>query len=68
VIFGSHILANDPLAHGLVDEFHVLVASVVLGEGVPTFEPGLIAPFRLISQCKLPASDIAALHYDCRPR
>jgi dihydrofolate reductase len=66
LIFGSHILANDLLAQGLVDEFHLLVGNVVLGEGIRTFEPGLTTPFRLLGQRHLAGSDIAALHYDCR--
>lgn len=68
LIFGSHVLFNDLLRHGLVDEFHLLVGNVVLGGGVPTFEPGVTAPFRLLGQRRLPGSDIAALHYDCRTR
>lgn len=68
LIFGSSVLFNDLLAHGLVDEFHLLVGNVVLGGGVPTFEPGVTAPFRLLGQRQLPGSDIAALHYDCRAR
>jgi len=67
LIFGSHVLFNALLAQGLVDEFHHLVGNVVLGEGVPTFEPGVTASLRLISQRRLAGSDIAALHYDCRP-
>jgi dihydrofolate reductase len=68
LIFGSHILANDLLAQGLVDEFHLLVGNVVLSEGVRTFEPGLTGPFKLMDQRQLPNSDIAALRYDCRHR
>ncbi|MGO8104623.1 dihydrofolate reductase family protein [Rhizobium leguminosarum] len=66
LIFGSRILFNDLLAHGFVDEFHLLVGNVVLGGGVRTFEPGLSAPFKLLGQRQLAGSDIAALHYDCR--
>jgi dihydrofolate reductase len=66
LIFGSRILFNGLLAHGLVDELHLLVANVLLGDGVRTFEPGLSVPFRLLRQRQLAGSDIAALHYDCR--
>ena len=62
LIFGSHILFNSLLANGLVDELHLLVGNVVLGDGVRTFEPGLRPPFQLLGQCKLADSDIAALH------
>lgn len=68
LIYGSHVLYNDLLVHGLVDELHLLVGNVVLGDGVPTFEPGLVRPLTLLGQRRLPDSDIAALHYDCRPR
>lgn len=68
LIFGSHILFNGLLAYGLVDEFHLLMANVVLGDGVRTFEPGLKVPFRLLGQRRLAHSDIVALHYNCRQR
>tara|TARA_R110002020_G_scaffold5971_22_gene24700 strand:- start:5224 stop:5808 length:585 start_codon:yes stop_codon:yes gene_type:complete len=67
LIFGSHILAHDLLAKGLVDEFYLLIGNVVLGEGIRTFEPGPSAPFKLLGQRQLPGSDIAVLRYDCRP-
>lgn len=66
LMFGSAILANDLLSHGLVDEFHLLVGNVVLGEGARTFASGQRAPFKLLNQRRLEDSDIAALLYDCR--
>lgn len=65
VIFGSRMLVNLLLTEGLVDEYHLLVANVVLGGGVPTFEPGATASFQLLNHRQLPASDIVALHYAC---
>lgn len=68
LIYGSHVLYSALLADGLVDELHLLVGNVLLGGGVPTFEPGLVQAWRLLAQRRLPGSDTVALHYDCRPR
>jgi dihydrofolate reductase len=68
LIFGSHLLYNGLLANGLVDELHLLVGNVLLGAGVPTFEPGLVQQWRLMDQSRLAGSDTVALHYDCSPR
>jgi len=69
LIYGSHLLYSGLLAHGLVDELHLLVGNVLLGGGVPTFEPGLVAQhWPLRSHNRLPGSDTVALHYDCRPQ
>lgn len=68
LIYGSHLLCNGLLVHGLVDELHLLVGNVLLGEGVPTFEPGLTQRWMLLDQRRLPGSDTVALHYDCRRR
>ncbi|KQW44577.1 MULTISPECIES: dihydrofolate reductase family protein [unclassified Roseateles] len=61
--YGSHVLMNDLLAYGMVDELRVLIANVVLGEGVRTFEAGLPAPLRLVAQRRLAGSDIVMLRY-----
>jgi dihydrofolate reductase len=68
LIYGSHLLFNGLLAQGFVDELHLLIANVLLGEGVPAFEPGLAQRWALKSHKRLPGSDTVALHYDCRPR
>lgn len=43
LIFGSHVLWNDLLAKGLVDELHVMIAPVLLGGGTPLIpkKPGI---------------------------
>jgi dihydrofolate reductase len=66
LIYGSHLLTGSLLAHGLVDELHLLVGNVLLGAGVPTFEPGLAQPWTLLEQRRLPGSETVALRYGCR--
>lgn len=68
LIYGSHVLYSGLLAQGLVDEFHLLVANVLLGDGVPTFERGLAQQWQLLEQRRLPGSDTVALRYDCSRR
>lgn len=66
--YGSHVLMNDLLAHGLVDEVRLLMGNVVLGEGVRTFEAGLQSPLTLIEERRLAGSAIVMLRYECAPR
>lgn len=68
VAFGGHVLMNDLLAHGLVDEVRLLIGNVVLGDGVRTFERGLTSPLRLIGQRRLPGSNTVLLQYSCGSR
>lgn len=68
LIYGSRVLYNALLAQGLVDELHLLVGNVLLGDGVPTFDPGHAQRWTLLGQRRLPGADTVALHYDCRPR
>ena len=63
--YGSHVLMNDLLAHGLVDELRLLVGNVVLGDGVRTFGASLHAPLSLIEERRLDGSDIVMLRYTC---
>jgi dihydrofolate reductase len=65
VVFGSPVLASDLLAHGLVDELHLLVGNVMLGEGVPAFQAAAGRPFKLLSQKRLDDSETVRLHYAC---
>ena len=37
LMFGSHVLWNDLLTAGLVDELHLMIGSAFLGDGVPLF-------------------------------
>lgn len=38
LVFGSHVLWNDLLSAGLVDELHLMIGSAFLGDGVPVFD------------------------------
>jgi dihydrofolate reductase len=68
LVFGSHVLWNDLLVHGLVDELHLLVGPVVLGDGVRAFEQSLAASLQLTGERRLPDSDTVLLQYSCGSR
>jgi dihydrofolate reductase len=67
-VFGSHVLWNDLLALGLIDELHLLMGPVVLGSGVRAFEPGHAASLRLTGERRLSGSDTVLLQYSCGSR
>ena len=48
LILGSHVLWNDLLAAGLVDELHLMIGAGVVGGGTPAFEGGKPANLRLL--------------------
>lgn len=63
LMYGGTKVWQDLYAHGLVDELHLLLGPLVLGEGVPLFAPGVTRPMTLLDHRRLPGSDIVALHY-----
>ena len=65
LVFGSHVLWNELLAQGLVDELHLLVAPVMLGAGVRAFERAGAATPRLLQQRRLDGSETVLLQYGC---
>lgn len=48
LVFGSHMLWNDLLSRGLVDELHFMIGAGVLVEGVRAFETKLPGQLRLV--------------------
>jgi dihydrofolate reductase len=66
LITGSKTLWNDLLAHGLVDEVHLMIGNLILGEGVPAFESKSDASLRLIDIHRWEDSDNVLLRYEVR--
>ncbi len=64
LITGSRTLWNDLLAHDLVDEIHLLVGNLILGQGVPVFVGKTAASLRLIDTRRWDDSDNVLLRYE----
>ena len=63
VCFGSLRTWNDLLAHGLVDELHILVGPGAIGSGVPTFTGPVDRELTLLDVRRLEDSQLVALRY-----
>src|SRR6266700_379744 len=61
---GSRTLWNDLLAHDLVDEIHLMIGNVVLGEGIPVFVGKPPASLRLIDVRSWEDSDNILVRYE----
>jgi dihydrofolate reductase len=61
--FGSHILWNDLLAAGLVDELHLMIGAGVLGEGVRAFEIRPPGSLRLLDTRTFEGSSLLMAQY-----
>lgn len=62
LMFGSHVLWNDLLKAGLVDELHLMIGSAFLGEGVPVFD-GPRTGLRLLDARVLDGSQLLLARY-----
>ena len=60
---GSHQLVHLLLEHDLVDELHVLMYPVILGEGKRLFPRGVHTAFKLKTATPFP-SGVVSLHYE----
>jgi dihydrofolate reductase len=62
LVFGSHVLWNDLLKAGLVDELHLMIGAAVLGDGVPLFT-GPRTELRLLDVRRLGDSQLVLAIY-----
>jgi len=63
LVFGSHVLWNDLLAAGLVDELHFMIGARVVGEGVRAFETRPPGPLRLLDTRTFDGSSLLLVRY-----
>jgi dihydrofolate reductase len=66
LVFGSHTLWNDLLAHDLVDELHLMIGPVVLGAGTPLFDGQPAISLRLIDTRTWDSSGNVLIRYEVR--
>jgi dihydrofolate reductase len=63
LIIASHILWNDLLAHGLVDELHLTVSSELFGDGTRLFTGSHQGRLQLLEVIPYPGSGAFKLRY-----
>lgn len=63
LITGSRTLWNDLVAHGLVDEIHLMIGNLVLGAGVLLFAARPPDSLRLLEVRAWPGSNNVLLRY-----
>jgi dihydrofolate reductase len=66
-VAGGANVIQQYLRVGLVDEFQLHVAPVLLGGGVPLFDGGLPEPRRVVRTRVIESPGVAHLRYDVRP-
>lgn len=67
LMFGSHILWNDLLAKGLVDELHLMIGAGVVGDGTRAFESKPSGLLRLLDTVTWEGSNLVLLRYGIEP-
>ena len=63
LIFGSHVLWNELLAKGLIDELHLMIGPGVVGEGVRAFEARPSGSLRLLGNRTFDGSSLILVRY-----
>jgi dihydrofolate reductase len=66
IAYGGAAFASALIRHGLIDEFHLLINPVAIGNGMAIFsEPGSRQELRLVKASQF-ACGVVALHYGVR--
>lgn len=68
LVFGSHVLWNELMAAGLVDELHMLIGPGIVGEGIRAFETRPSGSLRLLGTRSFDASSLLLVRYGIEPR
>jgi len=63
LIFGSHLLWNDLLTAGVVDELHLMIGAGVVGQGVRAFETRPPGSLRLLDTRTFDGSSLLLARY-----
>ena len=63
LVFGSHVLWNNLLAAGLVDELHFMIGAGVVSEGVRAFETRPPGSLRLLDTRTFDGSNLLLVRY-----
>ncbi|MGH7196491.1 MAG: dihydrofolate reductase family protein [Candidatus Saccharimonadales bacterium] len=63
VIFASRLLWNDLIAHGLVDELHLMISPVILNDGTPIFTSDPKVSLNLLEARTWDKSGLALVRY-----
>jgi dihydrofolate reductase len=64
LVFGSRTLWSDLLAHGLVDELHLMIGPVIVGAGTPLFDGQPADALRPIDARTWDGSENVLVRYD----